>query len=310
MQLFESLQTLRAATAATIGTFDGVHRGHAALVARLRSEAAARGLQTAVLTFRDMPYFHFYPDQCSRLLTLPDEKAAAFAALKIDHLFLLPFDASIAQLSADEFITELVQKLKLKLLVVGPDFALGKNRAGDVPALRQLGKAHGFELVVLGEKIEDAGEAISSTRVRQCVEAGEIEVATRLLGRAFEISGEVVPGQQLGRKIGVPTINIAPHSRKVVPARGIYAVRATLESTPYSGRTFPAALSIGVRPTVGDELAQTIEFHVIDEEIHTPPSRAKLQIIARLRDEQKFDSLDALVVQMKNDIVCARRILA
>jgi len=309
MQLHEQLSDLQSPTALTIGTFDGVHRGHAMLVEILKSHAASRDLQTAALTFRDMPYCYFRPDECAHLLTLPEEKTAAFAALKIDHLFLLDFDKSIAERSAEEFIADLARKLKLKLLVVGPDFALGKNRAGDVSALRKLGEKHGFEVEVLEEKLSDEGAAISSTRTRECVEGGDVEIASRLLGRSFQLCGEVVSGRQLGRKIGVPTINIAPHNRKVIPARGVYAVRATLKSTPESGHTFPAALNIGVRPTLGGELAQTIEFHIIGEDIPVAPPRASLEIIARLRAEQKFDSLDALVAQMQKDISRAREIL-
>lgn len=291
--------------ALSIGTFDGVHRGHQLLVGTLNQEAQGRGLAPAVLTFQDMPYCYFKPDDCPHLLTLPDEKIRAFAPLKIEHLFIVPFDEAIARQSAREFTSALVKNIGVKLLVIGPDFALGRGREGDASALRELGREFGFEVVVLDEKLLDEGRAISSTRVRDDVEAGQIESAARLLGQPFSLSGEVVSGQQLGRKIGVPTINIKPHQRKVMPQNGVYAVRAFIddESTPHR-----AALNIGVRPTV-DGLKQTIEFHVIGETIDNPPRHARLELIARLRNEQKFPDLNALVSQIKSDIAQAETLL-
>jgi riboflavin kinase/FMN adenylyltransferase len=292
--------------ALSIGTFDGVHRGHQLLVATLNREANSRGLAAAVLTFQDMPYCYFKPDDCPHLLTLPDEKIGAFAPLKIDQLFIVPFDAHIAQQSAREFCGALVKNLGVKLLVIGPDFALGRGREGDVKTLRELGKEFDFEVVVLDEKLRDEGRAISSTRVREAVEDGQVETAARLLGHPFALSGEVVSGQQLGRKIGVPTINIRPHSRKVLPQNGVYAARAFFDEENIFHR---AALNIGLRPTV-DGLRQTIEFHVIGETIETPPTQARLELMARLRAEQKFPDLDALVKQIKSDIAQAEAILS
>lgn len=293
--------------ALSIGTFDGVHRGHQTLIAHLKTQATARNLPAAVLTFQDMPHCFFRPDDCPRLLTLPDEKIAAFSQLGIDHLFIVPFDASIAAQSYDDFTTGvLCDKLGARLLVIGPDFALGKGRAGDAGALKTLGEKIGFETEVLREKIEWQSEAISSTRVRGAVESGDVTGAAQMLGRAFSFAGEVVGGQKLGRTIGVPTINLQTSPRKVLPAAGIYAARAFLEdgSTPRA-----AALSIGTNPTVSDDAALKIEFHVIGETIPTPPKSARLEIVRWLRGEEKFDSLPALVAQMQNDIAQAREFL-
>ena len=291
--------------ALSIGTFDGVHRGHQLLVQTLNREAQARQLSPAVLTFQDMPYCFFRPDDCPHLLTLPREKIAAFAPLNIENLFIVPFDKSVAQQSAREFCEALARNLGVKLLVIGPDFALGRGREGDVNALRKLGDEFAFEVVVLDEKLLDEERAISSTRVRKEIEKGQVETATRLLGHPFPLAGEVVGGQQLGRKIGVPTINIKPNARKVLPQNGVYAVRAFFDEQTISHR---AALNIGVRPTV-DGLTQTIEFHVIGETIEMPPAQARLELIARLRAEQKFDGLDALVQQIKSDIKQAEIVL-
>jgi riboflavin kinase/FMN adenylyltransferase len=299
--------------ALTIGTFDGVHRGHALLLETLKSEARKRGLQAAALTFQDMPYCHFRPDDCPRLLTLPDEKRAAFSAFNLDTLYLIPFDAALAAQSAQEFATRvLAETLRAKLLVLGPDFALGKNRGGDISTLRELGKTLGFEVVVLGEKLRDDGD-ISSTRVRECVESGHLRTAARLLGRTFQLSGDVVSGQQLGRTIGVPTINITPHARKVLPQNGVYAARAFFDSDAKSADAKSdgaknVALNIGWRPTVGGKNL-SVEFHVIGENIEISPRRVTLEIIERLRGEEKFPNLDALVAQMQRDIARASEIL-
>lgn len=292
--------------ALSIGTFDGVHRGHQLLIEVLNREAQLRHLTSAVLTFQDMPYCHFRPDDCPHLLTLPHEKIAAFEPLQVGHLFIVPFNEQIAKQSARDFCASLKRNLGVKLLVVGPDFALGKGREGDVAALRDLGRELDFEVVVLDEKLLDEERAISSTRVREAVENGEVETAARLLGHPFSLEGEVVSGQQLGRKIGFPTINIQPHSRKVLPQNGVYAVRAFFDEEKLSHR---AALNIGVRPTV-DGLKQTIEFHVIGETIETAPQQVRLEIAARLRAEQKFPGLEALVEQIKKDVVQAERILS
>ncbi|HVF85173.1 MAG TPA: riboflavin biosynthesis protein RibF [Abditibacteriaceae bacterium] len=307
MRVLESLPStpFSQPCALTIGTFDGVHRGHALLIARLREEAARRKLSTAVLTFQDMPYCYFKPDECSRLLTLPREKMAAFEPLQINDLLVVPFDKAIAEQSAEDFTHRvLVEKLNTKLLVVGPDFALGKGRAGDIAALQTLGEKHGFEVVVLRGKLEDEG-AISSTRIRECIEDGHMRTGARLSGRTFELSGEVVGGQQLGRTIGVPTINLQVHPRKVLPSNGVYACHAFLDE---SSTRLRAALNIGNRPTVKGQ-SLSVEFHVIGENIENTPKIARLQIIERLRDERKFAGLSELVAQMNLDIARADAIL-
>lgn len=298
--------------ALSVGTFDGVHRGHQRLIEVLKSEAAARGLPSAVLTFQDMPYCFFRPDDCPRLLTLPEEKIAAFQKLGIDDLFIIPFNEQIADQSYHAFATGVLRAhLGMKLLVAGPDFALGKGRDGTLDALKTLGNEIGFETCVLDEKIECEGKAISSTRVRGCVENGEVEIAGKMLGRAFSFEGEVVTGKQLGRTIGVPTINLQIHPRKVLPAKGIYAARAVFDSGMAGhAPTFSVALSIGTNPSVSDDDGIKIEFHVIGETISKAPKTARLELVAWLRGEEKFDSLDALVSQMQNDIARAKGILS
>lgn len=309
MEIYTALPTQKilARCALSIGTFDGVHCGHQALIENLKSHAAARDLPTAVLTFQDMPHCHFRPDDCPRLLTLPEEKIAAFAKLNIDHLFIVPFDEQIAAQSYDDFVAGvLCEKIGVQFLVIGPDFALGKNRAGDAASLKVLGEEIGFDVEVLRDKIEFSGEAISSTRVRCAIENADVVGANQMLGRTFALTGAVVGGKKLGRTIGVPTINFQTSPRKVLPAPGIYAARAWLEagSTPKA-----AAFSIGTNPTVSDDDSLKLEFHVLDETIAAPPKAVRLEIVQWLRSEQKFDSLDALVAQMQTDIAQAREIL-
>lgn len=305
MQVHTSLPGKRVldSCALSVGTFDGVHRGHQLLINELKTRA--RGLPTAVLTFQDMPYCYFRPDDCPRLLTLLDEKVEAFSRLLIDHLFVVPFDAAIASTPYDDFVREvLLGKFGLELLVVGPDFALGKNRAGNVEALSVLGETSGFKVQVLAEKLEDTGAPISSTRVRRAVENGAVEDAARMLGRSFSFEGEVVAGKQLGRTIGMPTINLKIHSRKVLPKNGVYAARAFFDGSHHA-----AALSVGTNPTTDSDDKIKVEFHVLDENIVVPPKAARVQIVARLRDERKFVSLEALIEAMRNDVQKARDIL-
>jgi riboflavin kinase/FMN adenylyltransferase len=292
--------------ALTVGTFDGVHRGHQKLVARLKKEADARGLPCAALTFVDMPYCLFRPEDCPPLLTLAEEKIAAFAQTPLDHLFIVPFTRAIADQNAAQFMAYWVEKIGLKLFVGGPDFALGRGREGDINALRLIGNDLGFETLALEEKLVEEGAPISSTRSRGIIEAGHVELAREFLGRPYKMAGKVVTGDQIGRTIGVPTINILPHARKCIPQNGVYAVRATFENEAQSRR---AVLNIGMRPTVGG-LKRQIEFHVLDANIETPPENAELEFVARLREEKRFDGLDTLVTQIKADMNEGREILA
>lgn len=292
--------------ALTVGTFDGVHRGHQTLIARLKSEAEARGLPCAALTFVDMPYCLFRPDDCPQLLTLAEEKIEAFAHTPLDHLFIVPFTREIANQGARQFMEFWVQKIGLKLFVGGPDFALGKGREGDIAALRVLGQELGFETLALDGKLIEGDTPISSTRSRRIIESGQVERAERFLGRPYRLAAKVVEGDRIGRTIGVPTINILPHERKCLPQNGVYAVRATFEGELQSR---PAVLNMGMRPTVGG-LKKQIEFHVLDADIPVPPKNVELEFVARLRDEKKFDGLDALVAQIKADMEEGRKVLA
>jgi len=289
--------------ALTVGSFDGVHKGHQSLISQLKAEAKSRDLQSAALTFDDLPYCFFRPDDCPKLLSLADEKIQHFEQTGLDHLFIIPFTAEISTTNSADFMHLLTQNIGLKLFMGGPDFALGKNREGTIPQLQELGKTYGFEARALDVKLPENGAPISSTRCRGVIEGGQVELARQFLNRTYKLAGTVVSGDQIGRKIGVPTINLQVEPRKCLPKNGVYAVYAHFE-----GQTFPAALNMGFRPTVGG-LKHQIEFHVLDQNIETPPQNAEIEFIARLRDEQKFDGLEALVAQMQRDFATAREIL-
>ena len=306
MQVHRTLPTspILSNCALTIGTFDGVHRGHQALIGQLKSEADKRGLQSVALTFDDMPICLLRPEVCPLLLTLPDEKIEAFARTPLDHLFVVPFTREIAAQRAEAWMRSWVDNIGLKLFIGGPDFALGRNREGSIAQLGVIGRDLGFEAFALRDKLVEGGLPISSTRSRQIIESGQVELAPAFLGRRYRLSGDVVSGQQLGRTIGFPTINVRPHARKCLPANGVYAVRAY-----WDGRTFAAALNIGKRPTVSGTVRQ-IEFHVLDENISQPPPEVQIEFVARLRDETKFNNLQSLADQLGRDVEDARQKLS
>ena len=289
--------------ALTIGTFDGVHRGHQALIGRLKEEADARGLQSVALTFDDMPICLLRPEVCPPLLTLAEEKIAAFAQTPLDHLFIVPFTREIAGQGAREWMQSWVDNVGLKLFVGGPDFALGRNREGTLEQLVLLGAELDFEALSLAGKLLEADLPISSTRCRQIIERGEVERSMAFLGRPYRLSGRVVSGQQLGRTISFPTINIEPNSRKCLPAHGVYAVRSS-----WNGQIFPAALNIGMRPTVNG-LNRQIEFHVLNQTIDKAPTEVEIEFVMRIRDEHKFPDLNALKAQLKADVTQIQEIL-
>ncbi|BCM90224.1 riboflavin biosynthesis protein RibF [Abditibacteriota bacterium] len=308
MQVHRVLPTTKilAGLALTVGTFDGVHRGHQLLAQTLHTEAQSRGLQSAALTFDDMPICFFRPDICPKLLSLADEKIEVFAnQTPLDHLFIVPFTRELGNTSARDFLSHWVEMAGLKLFIGGPDFALGRGREGTIAQIAELGQELGFEARALDGKLLESGAPISSTRSRGVIEAGQVELSRAFLGHQYRMSGDVVSGDQIGRTIGAPTINLQIHERKCTPKNGVYAVRVRFDTAPEWKN---AALNIGMRPTVGG-LKRQIEFHVVNETIEVPPKRVELEFVARLRDEQRFSGLDELRAQLQRDFERAEMVL-
>ena len=308
MQLFRGLSHCRSddrGVAVAIGNFDGVHRGHQALVAAARAEAAASGARVAVLTFEPHPREFLDPAGApSRLMRL-SEKVVALEALGVERLVVLRFDARLQALGPDPFVRDvLAAGLGARHVVVGEGFRYGCRRAGTVESLRDAGGSLGYNVVAV-PSVQVDGERVSSTRVRAALAAGDLGSARRLLGRDYSVTGRVVAGQRLGRELGDPTANFRLHPTAVA-MRGIYAVRVR----GIAGRgSAPAVASLGTRPTVGG-IEPLLEVHVFDFQGDLYGQRLSVEFVSRLRDEERFPSLAALVEQMHADAARAREILA
>lgn len=300
----------------TIGNFDGVHRGHQALLRRLQEEkerAASPTARSAVMTFDPHPIQVLRPQTPIYLLTTPEERMAIMAELGVDVGIIQPFTRELAELEPEAFVRLLVDHLGLAGLVVGPDFALGRGRKGTVDVLRELGRRYGFQVHVV-HPITWKGQEVRSFALRQLIQAGEVEQAAELLTRPYRLSGVVVPGDGRGRQIGVPTANLQVDPARLLPGDGVYATWVWVDGPPGQGRRFAGATNIGVRPTVNGHRRQ-VEVHLLD---FPPPGEdgdlygktLTLEFIRRLRDERRFPGLDALVAQIRQDIETARTILA
>lgn len=288
-----------------IGNFDGVHRGHAAVVARARALAREMGVASAALTFEPHPADFFARRSVVFRLTPRAAKAKALQALGLEGVVTLSFDAVLAALSAEDFVAQiLVGRLDAGAVIVGWDFHFGKSRLGTPAFLRDAGERHGFRVEVL-EKVAASGQgaAISSTAVREALAKGDVEGAGALLGRRYSVIGRVVAGQRLGRTLDTPTANLAlePGHRL---AHGVYVVAVAVD-----GKTYGGVASFGVRPTV-DDGAPLLEAHLFDFAGDLYGKTIEVAFVARIRGEEKFGSLEALRAEMARDKVKARAILA
>jgi riboflavin kinase / FMN adenylyltransferase len=316
MQIYYDIRDayLSGPTYLTLGNFDGLHRGHQALIRRLQSEAAQDshpGTRTALLTFEPHPLTLFRPDVPLQLLTSSQERVELAGELGVDIGVIQPFNREVASLLPRDFMQMLVDHLGLAALVVGPDFALGRNRSGTLDVLAALGEELGYRLIVL-EPVAWTGEEVRSLAVRQHLLDGDVEGAGELLGRFYRVPGVVVVGDGRGRTIGVPTANLQTPADRLLPADSVYATWAWL-GKPGQGRRFASATNVGVRPTV-DGTARRVETHLFD---FPPPGESGdiygqeviLEFVKRLRGEKRFESFDALVKQIHEDLAEARQIL-
>ncbi len=282
--------------AVTIGVFDGVHRGHLHLVRLLLERAHADGLASVAITFNPHPRSVLRPGAAVTYLTSLEERVELLQGLGLDAIGVLPFTSELAQLSPEEFLRMLSEELDMRLLMVGPDFALGRNRAGTISVMRAAGQELGFRVEVAPLLAED-DEKVGSSGVRQALSEGNLERVARLLGRPYSLRGPIIGGDRRGHTLGFPTANIAVGLDRALPAFGIYVTRAYLRESAYQSCT-----SIGVRPTFEVEPRPTVEAYIIDFDEEVYGEELRLDILHRLRREIKFEHVDELVAQMRRDI--------
>jgi riboflavin kinase/FMN adenylyltransferase len=291
-------------SAVTIGVFDGVHRGHQHLVGVLTDNARRRGFASVAITFNPHPRAVLQPGFAVKYLVSLEERVDLLHALGLDAVGVLAFTSELAQLEPRDFLAVLVEELDMKLLVVGPDFAFGRNRSGTVEVARRTGEELGFQVEV-APLLDERGAKVGSTAVRQALAEGDVARVANLLGRPFSLRGPIVEGDKRGRALGFPTANMALGLDRALPAYGIYVTRAHVRETSHESCT-----SIGVRPTFDVEPHPTIETYILDFEGDIYGEEMRIDLLERLRGEEKFDSADALIAQMHQDIAQTRAYFA
>lgn len=308
MKIYHSLENFVARTpVVTIGTFDGLHKGHQLILDRLKALADERNGETVVFTFNPHPRVITSPNESSlRLLTTKEEKTRLFEKYGIDHLIIYPFSKEFAAMEYAEFVRKiLVEQIGTKCLVIGYDHKFGKDRQGGFEYLQQCGEKYNFSVVRM-EALAVNHDNISSTKIRAALQAGDIRKANHYFGHEFTLHGTVVGGKQLGRKLGFPTANIeASDKHKIIPGYGVYAVIVEIENKKHLGM-----LNIGTRPTFNKNADnRSIEVNIFDFSDDIYGKKITLSFIDKIRDEQKFPGVDALVEQLRKDRQAAIEIL-
>ena len=291
---------------ATIGNFDGVHRGHRRILETVVEHARAAGRPSIAITFEPHPLSVLRPDHAPPRLQTLRQKEEALESLGIEWLLVIPFTRDFSLTEPEDFAREfLAERLRVSEVVLGAHFAFGRGKRGDLALLRRLGPECGFAAGGVEEVFHD-GQPISSTRIREALGRGEARLAAELLGREYEIDGLVARGERVGRKIGYPTINLSPEN-EISPADGVYVTRIGIRSF---GRLFDSVTNIGRRPTVYEDFATTIETYVMDFHSNVYGERVRLFFYDRLREERTFPSVMALTEQIGRDIEAARAYFA
>jgi riboflavin kinase/FMN adenylyltransferase len=298
MKLIRGLYNLTrslAASAVTIGNFDGVHRGHQQVISQLQRVARAASLPTVVIIFEPQPIEYFAPDKAPKRLARFHEKIAYLKAQQIDYLLCLRFNQELASQSAEDFVQQiLVEGLNTKHLVIGDDFHFGKNRQGNFQFLQQHSERFGF-IVDETETLIIDDERVSSTRVRQCIQQDDFDKAAELLGRPYSLSGRIAHGKKLGRKLGYPTINIKMGDKSLI-VKGIFAVIVK----GIDNRVLQGVASIGTRPTVNG-VDTILEVYILDFDQDVYGYSVVVEFLHKIRDEEKFDSLAELTTWIAQD---------
>jgi riboflavin kinase/FMN adenylyltransferase len=288
----------------TIGSFDGVHLGHQQLIRELKDQASLVGARSVVLTFHPHPAVVLRGRVGAYYLTTLEEQIEILDQLGVDIVVTHPFTREISKMTARDFVTYLKEHLGFEQLWVGYDFALGKGREGDVAYLTQLGRELAYQVHVIQPVILD-GVTISSSQIRNLISEGNVEAASELLGRPYRVGGKVIHGDGRGKRIGVPTANLDTGNEKLIPAAGVYACRALINQ-----KTMPAAVNVGTRPTfTSTDPFSHVEAHVLDFSGDLYSKTIALEFIARLRGEERFDSVEDLIIQIRADIAQTREII-
>lgn len=292
-------------TVVTIGNFDGVHLGHQAIFKTLQEVSKAHSLPSTVISFEPLPHEYFAPANAPLRLQGLRDKVINVAANGVDRLLLLQFDSTLAKMSAESFIADLLcHKLRARHMIVGDDFRFGHQRTGTFDLLKSTATKLNYT-VEQSPTRELNGARISSTRIRHFLDQGELTAAATLLGRPYRISGRVIHGEKVGRQLGFPTANVALGNHRP-PLRGVFAVWATDNE---SGQRYAAVANLGERPTVGGRKL-LLEVHALDQSVHWYGHHLAIDFVAQLRHEQRFDSLDELKAQIERDANAARELMS
>jgi riboflavin kinase/FMN adenylyltransferase len=294
---------MTAGTVVTVGSFDGVHRGHQAVLDEIARRARAGGQESLLVTFEPHPLEVVNPEAAPRLLTTPDEKRDVLAETPIDRVAVLPFTTELARLEPADFVRQVLRaRYDMRELVLGYDHGFGRGRSGDVEMVRRLGREDGFAVDVV-DAVRDDGQPISSTLIRTAVAHGELARAASWLGRPYAVSGVVERGAGRGRTIGIPTLNVAPPPKKLLPPDGVYAVRVHGRWGVRGGM-----MNQGPRPTFG-VTARGLEVHLFDFAEDVYGEAVRIEWVRRLRDVRTFGSREELVAQLARDGSMARESL-
>ena len=300
-----ALPEVRGGTVVTVGTFDGVHRGHALVLEATAAAAKRAELASVVLTFDPHPLDVVNPSAAPPLLTLWDEKLEALALSPVDYAVVIPFTQTLSTYSPDEFVARvLIDRLGMRELIIGHDHGFGRGRAGDVESLRMIGRRRGFPVDVVGAVVGSDDAPVSSTTIRRAIAHGDLARASDGLGRRYSFSGRVVTGEGRGRLLGFPTLNLELRSRrKLLPPQGVYAV--TVQGRD---RLFGGMMNLGPRPTFGDA-SISLEVHLFDAVGDWYGTTVKVEFVSRLRDTMQFAGAEQLIAQLHRDAENARRAL-
>ena len=305
MQVYYDIETpseLFQESIVTVGVFDGLHIGHQAVIHRLLAQAEKFKLASVVLTFDPPPLAFLAPEKCPPALTTLPKKIEILERLGVNAVVFARFDAYLQQMSPDTFVQQvLLQRLHARQVIIGYDWQFGKGRSGNAEALQQLGEQYRFDVTIV-EPIQLHGAPVHSTRIREAIASSNLDIVSELLGRRYSIMGEIVQGEGRGRQIGFPTANIDARNQ-MLPPSGVYAIQAKLE-----GHTFGGVTNMGTRPTFDGEKFQ-IETHLFDFEKMVYGKKIEIFFLEKIRDEQKFPTLETLIDQIKRDVATAKAIL-